>query len=323
MSKKYYPEINIYKGIGIILVVLGHALKQTGVMNMAFEIMLSVIYSFHMPLFFVASGFVSVKLLDFAKNEERITYIKSRAVRLLIPYFAVGIFYMPIKFVLSRFAVNPYDFSSAWKILIGENPNTVLWFLYTLFWISVICVFVLKRKNLKLIVLASAIVSFGGYLMNLQIEAPKYFFFFVAGIYLREHYEEVSRFITGKISGIIMSIFVAGNILLYISGMYMWTFFTAVSGCLAMLVFSQKMAASNQGYANKMLSVCGKYSMEIYILSDFIAIAFRILLWGILEINYIAVTVVCFLVGMLFPIPISKYIIQKVKIFKLLVLGMK
>lgn len=323
MSKKYYPEINIYKGIGIILVVLGHALKQTGVTNTLFDIMLSVIYSFHMPLFFVASGFVSVKLLDFTKNKERITYIKSRAVRLLVPYFAVGIFYMPIKFVLSRFAVNPYDFSSAWKILIGENPNTVLWFLYTLFWISVICALVLNRKNLKVIVLAGAIVSLCGYLMNLQIEAPKYFFFFVAGIFLRVNYEKISCLIAGKTSWILMCVFVVGNVLLYTSGMYVWTFFTAVSGCLVTLVLSKKISLKDQNRINKMLSVCGKYSMEIYILSDFIAIAFRILLWGILGMNYIAVTVVCFLVGMLFPIPISKYIIQKVKIFRLLVLGMK
>lgn len=323
MSKKYYPEINIYKGIGIILVVLGHALKQTGVMNTVFEMMLSVIYSFHMPLFFVASGFVSVKFLDFTKREEKIQYIKDRAVRLLVPYFAVGIFYMPIKFVLSRFAVNPYDFSSAWKILIGENPNTVLWFLYTLFWISVLCVLFLNRKNLKAVLIASAVLSFGAYLLDVQIELPKYFFFFAAGICLRIHYEKLCSLIAGKISVIIMCMFVLGNILLYVSGMYVWTFFTAVSGSIVTLILSQKIALKDQGQLNKILSVCGKYSMEIYILSDFIAIAFRILLWGILGINYIVVTVVCFFVGMLFPIPISKYIIQKVKIFRLLILGMK
>lgn len=32
-NKKYYNEITIAKGIGILLVVLGHALKQTGVSN--------------------------------------------------------------------------------------------------------------------------------------------------------------------------------------------------------------------------------------------------------------------------------------------------
>ena len=60
-KKMYFPEIDLCRGLGIILVVLGHALKQTGETNTVFQVLLSVIYSFHMPLFFVLSGFVSVK----------------------------------------------------------------------------------------------------------------------------------------------------------------------------------------------------------------------------------------------------------------------
>ena len=42
--------IDIAKGIGIILVVIGH-ISQIEVLN-------DIIYSFHMPLFFIISGYL-------------------------------------------------------------------------------------------------------------------------------------------------------------------------------------------------------------------------------------------------------------------------
>lgn len=42
-NKKYYNEITIAKGIGILLVVLGHALKQTGVSNVPRNALISII----------------------------------------------------------------------------------------------------------------------------------------------------------------------------------------------------------------------------------------------------------------------------------------
>ena len=51
-NKKYYDEITIAKGIGILLVVLGHALKQTGVSNVPGNVLISIIYSYA-PVFCV------------------------------------------------------------------------------------------------------------------------------------------------------------------------------------------------------------------------------------------------------------------------------
>ena len=322
MNKKYYPEIDVCKGLGIILVVFGHALKQTGDTNTVFQILLSFIYSFHMPLFFMVSGFVSKKILEFTANGERMKYIKSRAVRLLVPYFAVGLFYMPIKFVLSRFAVKPYDFSNAWKILIGENPNTVLWFLYTLFWVSVVSTFVIKKQNLNHMMIICGVVSLTAYLVQSPVEFPKYWFFFVAGMYLRINYEQIISRLRGKNLALVTTVFAIANVILYVTGNYVFTFFTAISGCLCSLAAARTIV-QKEGIIYKITEMCGKYSMDIYILSDLIATAFRILVWGILNMNYLVCALVCFIAGMFLPIPVSKYIIQKVKIFKLLVLGIK
>lgn len=323
LNRKHYPEIDIYRGLGIVLVVLGHSLKQTGVTNIVFDMMISVIYSFHMPLFFVASGFTSVKILQLSSFGEKTDFIKSRALRFLVPYFAVGLFYMPIKYILSSFAVKPYDFSNAWKLLIGENPNTVLWFLYTLFIISVICALILNHKNLNLILAISLVISAISYILEIEIETPKYLFFFLGGIVLRLHYDKRFSKPDKRLYLISTSIFIIANILLFTTQYYGLTIITAASGCICVLGLSIKIASSNNTLIHKASALCGKYSMDIYILSDFISIALRILLWGILHIHYIPCTMICFLGGMLLPIPISKYIIRKVRFFKLLILGIK
>ena len=322
VNKRHYAEIDIYRGLGIILVVLGHALKQTGETNAVFDILLSFIYSFHMPLFFVASGFIAIKLLDLKKKEEQIDFIKNRAIRLLIPYFAVGLFYMPIKFVLSKYAVKPYDFGNAWKLLIGENPNTVLWFLYTLFIISTICVLILNHKNIKSMLLISGIISVIAWAADTEVNTFKYLFFFIAGIYIRKNYDDFGPVLNeSRLIAIVTAIaFLLTNIMMFVTDYSGWTFVTAISGCLLFLYVAIKINSS-KGLVNKVANICGSYSMDIYILSDLIATAVRILVWGILSIHYIPCTIICFIISMFLPIPISKYIIRRIKILKLLVLG--
>ena len=80
------PFIDAAKGIGILLVVLGHSpgLPPFGVV---------LIYSFHMPLFFFISGFVQTATRSATPAGE---VIRRNARSLLIPYlffFAVSLVY--------------------------------------------------------------------------------------------------------------------------------------------------------------------------------------------------------------------------------------
>ena len=50
-------RIDTARGVGIILVVLGHAIRPGMVAEPWCDFLFGLIYSFHMPLFFVLSGF--------------------------------------------------------------------------------------------------------------------------------------------------------------------------------------------------------------------------------------------------------------------------
>ena len=52
-------ELDYLKGIGIFLVVLGHTILLQNALSTKYVILARFIYSFHMPLFFIASGIIS------------------------------------------------------------------------------------------------------------------------------------------------------------------------------------------------------------------------------------------------------------------------
>ena len=58
-SKRRLDWADVAKGIGIILVIAGHSIRDGGAL---FEIIFKLIYAFHMPLFFSISGFFFSRL---------------------------------------------------------------------------------------------------------------------------------------------------------------------------------------------------------------------------------------------------------------------
>ncbi|MBQ6180935.1 MAG: acyltransferase family protein [Ruminococcus sp.] len=78
-AKKRIEYIDIAKGIAIILVIIGHTVPDGSFLK-------DYIYGFHMPLFFLVSGY-------FFKERPVKEYVRKQGVRLMVPYAvtAVGI----------------------------------------------------------------------------------------------------------------------------------------------------------------------------------------------------------------------------------------
>ena len=58
-TKRYFTEINIARGIAVLLVLLGHSFPdaQTGITNPIAKSIFSFVYAFHMETFFALAGF--------------------------------------------------------------------------------------------------------------------------------------------------------------------------------------------------------------------------------------------------------------------------
>lgn len=83
---RYYPEVNVARGIGLLFVILGHSFPDAdvGISNYGVLWCRAYLYTFHMALFFSLSGFVSSnRLLE--GNYSVAGEAKKKALRLLVP----------------------------------------------------------------------------------------------------------------------------------------------------------------------------------------------------------------------------------------------
>lgn len=159
--------IDFAKGIGIISVIIGHM----GIWGIE-----KIIYSFHMPMFFVIAGvFVSQKYSN-------IEYIKRKSGQLLIPYIFTS-FALIFLSVIKNFLKGTFDniSSDAWRWftaalfgsgnleLYGFTRIGAIWFLLAIFIACVFVRFIIDKKNAAIYVF---LISTMGYLLSKIIWLP-------------------------------------------------------------------------------------------------------------------------------------------------------
>lgn len=118
--------IDMARGYGILLVIFGHYSSNAQIK--------SIIYSFHMPLFFFLSGcvFKSTPPRSFS------SFIKHKLRTMVIPYFVFGLMILP-GYMLSVYStINASDVFHELLILIVQRRSHVLWFLACLFIVEIL-----------------------------------------------------------------------------------------------------------------------------------------------------------------------------------------
>lgn len=126
--------IDIAKGIAILLVIVGHTFT-------IWKIKVNWIFSFHMPLFFILSGF-------FFKENKKTEYKKLFS-SLIIPYLFLNLFRLLLMYIANSSQINfqrqilgiAYGnaFLKAQKLCLINVPIIgMTWFLLALFWCRII-----------------------------------------------------------------------------------------------------------------------------------------------------------------------------------------
>lgn len=139
--------IDMAKGGGIILVVIGHCLNPNSFLN-------SVIFSFHMPLFFIISGYL------FKDNVNTSRFLYKKSIRLLLPYFFTFIIYLFADIIID-------SNGTAWQIYLRNlsksyalgnglvyswtdtQPVGPLWFIVCLFCAEIVFLCILNLNKNK------------------------------------------------------------------------------------------------------------------------------------------------------------------------------
>ncbi|WP_431260923.1 acyltransferase family protein [Roseateles chitinivorans] len=157
--------VDIAKGFGILLVVYGHVAR--GLVNggvamdpVWFARVDSAIYGFHMPLFFLLSGWFFVGSLTRRGPRD---YLAGRVATVLYPYVLWSLLQGGIELLMSRWTSKPVTLAEV--LALGWTPRAQFWFLYALFLMSLLAVVMCWRRPKAGV---AALTLTGAVLMALQ-----------------------------------------------------------------------------------------------------------------------------------------------------------
>lgn len=135
-KKKRKLWLDMAKGIGVILMVVGHT-PIPGVVS-------DFIYAFHMPLFFIASGFTS----DYTKHKTVLSYARHKAHTIMLPFIIYSVIVVCLMLLMDNNAV--ISLSGGWG-------GYALWFIPVLYLASVIAMIV---RDIKVSILRYGVIAF-------------------------------------------------------------------------------------------------------------------------------------------------------------------
>lgn len=333
------------RGILALLVILGHVLTQLNATTtwdyLIFNGIGQVIYSFHMPAFFAVSGFVSIKAIHCDALMMKMDFILNKFKRLMIPYFIMGVLYLPFRIFLSKFARNEFSLSEFPLIFVGHNPDGALWFLYILFILALItCIISTKRNIYVITTLAFLLFVFAAtghafvpeykgcssVLINVFAVLGKvetFLFFYVGGICLRLNYDRIYKILKDYSATILffsIVLFIIGNVLRTGLGMNVGYIITTLSGITMVWEIALITVGKEESHTSRWLNRMGDYSMDLYILGE----PFKVALRTVLSILPLALMVpFTFILTVAVSIAASFYFVRRIKVLKVLLLGDK
>lgn len=271
-------QFNILKGIGIILVVIGHT---QGITFTWYQV-----YSFHIALFFFISGYF---YNSFYENNQMLL-LKKRIKSLIVPYFSYNLLYALIYCLLNNWEIGVpvtlYSFFIQPFLNGGQYPLfTAGWFIITLFAVQFVFIniFILLKKFTNIIYVHITVMFLlsilGTYLSNqgftngwwlMTIRILFGMFFYYLGIFYKEQLEHKNIFTTKKL--FLFFIFQVCLVIKYVdttyylangvfNGRQFLPIFISISGIYFYLFVSK--ALSNLLQDNDLLIIIGKNSLHI------------------------------------------------------------
>lgn len=314
--------VDYAKGIGIILVVYGHLLSSgyhsgLGIPDHFFELSDSIIYGFHMPLFFFLAGlFVEVSLQKHGYKN----YLGNQLRRLVYPYFIWSILQLSVEVIFSSYTQKGTRLSDLFAIV--YQPWGQFWFIYALFLMQL--TYIIARRLSKSAAIILGIIAVWLFLFPIQIDiaaiAPfsTHFIFFISGILFRTYLWDKIVFKPSIWASIVLFVILAG------SGWYIFetliepvrlassnhpfTFlYLSIIGILLCISLAQYLAEKN---IFVFLKILGLFSMQIYLAHMLAGVGFRVILLNIFHIQNWMIHIV---LGVLFALvaPILLQLLSK------------
>ncbi|MCO7177119.1 acyltransferase family protein [Sporolactobacillus kofuensis] len=321
------------KGIAIILVVLGHAAlgllltNKTTSDRQFLTVIHDFIYTFHMPLFFVVSGYLYGLTRRINNWNSYFIFSKKKLLAIGIPYIIFSVIQVTLSIVGGSIVREPLTIRDL--VLIPIFPVQYLWFLYVLLFLFLFLALLDRLIKRQLIVFLIVIVlNIVGWYWNSDI-------YLINALFADSIYFYIGKLLVGRSQLIKKGIFSLGIMILFgvlviihfffntpllgigllrvsegsqIFPSIMLSVITAISGSLLIMSISIKFIKS------KFIQYLGRESMVIYLLSENVTTLIRAILFKVGITGGIEQFLIGSIVALFGSIVIYK-IIAKIKLF--------
>lgn len=334
---KRISYIDIARAFAIIFIVFGHTIVHSVHMK---QNVYTLLYSFHVPLFFLISGYV------FKVKNNFIEFFKNKFIRIMIPYFVWAVLFLIPYMILGENVSSNLEVNAGFnikqqfvKIIYGNGnlsalrQNSSLWFLPALFSMQIIFYLIIKyldkNKNSKYILMFTMLIL--GYLCSkyLKFIFPwgintticLGIFFYIGYILKRDNFLERVKYFN-NIYFFIVTVIIGSfscflnyrnvNCMDYEYGNYFLAILSGISFSMAILYISRKIDN------NKIMEYIGRNTMGIVIFHKLIVLVFQTKLGKISSLlinsNFIVELAISLLITVIsiFISLIINYIVDKI-----------
>ncbi len=307
--------IDYAKGIGIVLVVYGHLLSSgyhdgLDIPGHFYELSRNIIYSFHMPLFFLLSGLLVEESLQKRGPRE---YVIDKLKRIAYPYFLWSAVQIIIEAIFSDHTQSGTTLSNLFTIL--YLPWGQFWFIYSLFFMHIIHAALsgMGRLAKPMMLIMGLVLFFNPFSTQTAalFEFSIYFMYFVFGILLGRYFFMMERLeIRPFFILMLLVLLMACGILIYSNSTrdhpyaHFYYLYLSIVGILFCTSLAQYLARKN---ALPFIRTFGAYSLPIYLVHMIAGAGTRLILSNYLQIqNWVILILVSVLVALVAPILLQR-----------------
>jgi fucose 4-O-acetylase-like acetyltransferase len=307
--------VDYAKAFGIILVVYGHVAR--GIANAGIKgdestyyLIDSIIYSFHMPLFFFLSGLFFVSSL---KRRGAYPLFKNKLETILYPYVVWSILQGTVELILSNYTNGNVTITQIAALLWA--PRAQFWFLYALFLVSLVGIIIYAKLSVEYyeLVLVFAIIAYINRHELAFIPLTSFvlhnFVFFALGVVFYQKKELVAKY-NDFILPVLFITFVTLQWYFHIQLNLLYTtekYWLALLVAICSILFVSSLSISLLRFKLKWLAFLGKASLGIYVMHILAGSGTRIILHKFLTDDVLTHLVVGTAVGVLFPLMIITF----------------
>ncbi|HGM4930589.1 TPA: acyltransferase family protein [Serratia marcescens] len=311
--------VDYAKGIGIILVVFGHVnrgLYSAGIQLSGSSYLLtdSIIYSFHMPLFFFLSGLFFTQSLD---KKGKTHFVISKIDTIVYPYVIWSLLQGLVEVLLSRYTNNPSSLGDVLSLF--THPRAQFWFLYALFMVFVLATLLYSKETYRYLLPVLIVISAGLYLYQDSLTKAFHFdyitrflVFFLLGAFAIRYASLIANLGFGSLLASLFA-FIAlqwgfhGYAGLLYTDAGSFSLLLAVEAIFFIVNLSVLLAKTNLAWLRRL----GELSMVIYLMHILAASGLRIVLTKFMHISHWPTQVIAgTLFGLIAPV-IAYLLIQR------------